>query len=139
MKKFINLLISDYLFALYVFSFFLLFIFFFIFIIKYIYVSKNLKGICEIVFNNGKFYKLSLEPFKFYFLSLLLLVFWRETLNIKKNIKFKKLYGKQFYFKVEEYQLIMLFKQFPYFFKIQYLIFCWDTLDGHLKYSIHIF
>ncbi|MFW1852850.1 hypothetical protein ACG9XR_20095 [Acinetobacter guillouiae] len=80
------------------------------------------------MFNDENAYKVPLEPFNFYFLSCLPLVFWRETLNIKKGIKFKKLYGKEFYFKIGKNQLIKMLKQYPYFFKIQYFLFFFGIL-----------
>lgn len=104
-------------------GFIFLAIFFILFIIQYFYISKNLKGLCEIIFNDSKAYKVPLEPFDFYFLSCLPLVFWRETLSIKKGIIFSKLYGKEYYFKIEKNQLIQLFEKYPRFFQIQYLIF----------------
>ncbi|MPW44992.1 hypothetical protein A7A69_05485 [Acinetobacter sp. Ac_1271] len=75
------------------------------------------------MFKYDDLYKAPLNYFDFYFLSALPLVFWRETLNIKKGTKFKKLYGKEFYFKIERHQLNKLLHQNPYFFYIQYFVF----------------
>ena len=104
-------------------SIFLFFIFLLTFIIQYIYISYNLKGICKIIFDDEKHFKLPLEPFNSYFLSCFPLVFWRETLNIKKGIHFKKLYRKEFYYPVNKVQLKRMITQYPKFFYIQYLIF----------------
>ena len=128
MSHFVSLIFEDIIVASFAFSFLFFFLFFLSFIIQYIYVSKNLKGICKIMFNDEKAYKLPLEPFNFYFLSLLPIVFWRETLNIKKNMKFKKLYGKEFYFKIEKDQLIKLLNKYPLFFYIQYAFFIFGML-----------
>lgn len=106
--------------------FFVLFLFFFI--LQYIYINMNLKGICKTIFDDENTYKKPLEIFNFYFLSVLPLVFWRETLNIKMEIKFKKLYRKGFYFKIEKRQLVELMDKYPYLFYIQYLIFIFGLL-----------
>lgn len=100
-----------------------LFLFFWLmFIIQYIYLSYNLKGICKVIFNDDRYLKLPLEPFNSYFLSCLPLVFWREILNIKKGVKFKKLYEKKFYYPINEVQLKKMLTQYPKLFYIQYLI-----------------
>lgn len=123
MNHFISLLVQDSIFTLFFLSFLFLFFLFFTFIIQYIYLNRNIKGVCRIIFNDENAYRIPLEPFGFYFLSCLPLVFWRETLNAKKGVKFKKLYEKQFYFKIEKNQLTKLIKQYPYFFIIQYVLF----------------
>src|SRR5690606_4360983 len=106
--------------------FFVLFLLFFI--LQYIYINMNLKGICKTIFDDENAYKKPLEIFNFYFLSVLPLVFWRETLNIKMEIKFKKLYRKGVYFKIEKRQLVQLMVKYPYLFYIQYLIFIFGFL-----------
>lgn len=109
-------------------SIFFFFLFWFTFIIQYIYISYNLKGICKIIFYDEKYFKLPLEPFNFYFLSCLPLVFWRETLNIKKGVNFKKLYGKEFYYPINKNQLKKILIQYPKLFYIQYLIFIFGII-----------
>ncbi len=42
-----------------------------------------------IIFNNEKHFRLPLEPFNCFFISVLPIVFWRETLNIKYGTSFK--------------------------------------------------
>ncbi|MEB3862508.1 MULTISPECIES: hypothetical protein [Acinetobacter] len=93
-------------------------------VVSYIYVSVNLKGICEIFFKDEKKYTIPLEPFNFFFMSMLPTTFWREILNIKYNKSFKNLYSKEFYYPIDKSQLIELLNKYPLFFKIQYMIFC---------------
>lgn len=93
-----------------------LFFFFVLYFIQYIYISFNLKEICMIIFNNEKHFRLPLEPFNCFFISVLPIVFWRETLNIKYGTSFKKLYKKDFYYPVEKNQLKKLIKNFQCFF-----------------------
>ncbi|HEN9524482.1 TPA: hypothetical protein U9I82_002917 [Acinetobacter baumannii] len=100
-----------------------LFFFFVLYFIQYIYISFNLKEICMIIFNNEKHFRLPLEPFNCFFISVLPIVFWRETLNIKYGTSFKKLYKKDFYYPVEKDQLKKLIKKFPMFFYNQYAIY----------------
>ncbi|HGW5132376.1 TPA: hypothetical protein ACNIH0_003770 [Acinetobacter baumannii] len=76
-----------------------------------------------IIFNNEKHFRLPLEPFNCFFINVLPIVFWRETLNIKYGISFKKLYKKDFYYPVEKNQLKKLIKKFPMFFYNQYSIY----------------
>jgi len=128
MNHFIRLLTEDPIFSFFVLSFLFLFLFFLTYIVQYIYISYNLKGLCKIIFNDVKAYTLPLEPFDFYFISTLPLIFWREILNIKKNMKFKNLFNKDFYFKVEKEQLTALMIQHPYFFYIQYLVFIFGVI-----------
>lgn len=104
------------------------FLFFLFFIVQYIYISYNLKGICKIIFDDEKYFRLPLEPFNSYFLSCLPLVFWRETLNIKKGVNFKKLYGKEFYYPMNKTQLNKMLIRYPKLFYIQYLIFSFGIL-----------
>lgn len=111
---------------------FLCIVFFFLyllfFIVQYIYISINLKGICKLMFNDEKAYKIPLTPFYFYTLCCLPLVFWRETLNIKKGTNFKKLYGKEFYYPMSKTQLKKILNRYPRMFHIQYLIFLFGIL-----------
>lgn len=93
-----------------------LFFFFVLYFIQYIYISFNLKEICMIIFNNEKHFRLPLEPFNCFFISVLPIVFWHETLNIKYGTSFKKLYKKDFYYPVEKNQLKKLIKKIPMFF-----------------------
>ena len=104
------------------------FLFFLFFIVQYIYISYNLKGICKIIFNDERYFKLPLEPFNSYFLSCLPLVFWRETLNIKKGVNFKKLYGQQFYYLINKTQLNEMLIKYPKLFYIQYIIYASSIL-----------
>ncbi|MBJ8426803.1 MULTISPECIES: hypothetical protein [Acinetobacter] len=92
-------------------------------IFQYIYISYNIKGICRIIFYDEEYFRLPLEPFNCFFISLFPIVFWREILNIKKNVKFKKLYGKEFYYPVDENQLNEMLLRYPKFFYIQYIIY----------------
>lgn len=48
-------------------------------------------------------------------------VFWREVLNIKFNIPFKKMCGKEFYYEIDSDQLKKILDKYPKFFKIQYM------------------
>lgn len=130
--KIINLLYEDGLFILFVLSYIFLFLFFIFYIIQYIYISYNLKGICKIIFYDEKYFRLPLEPFNCFFISLFPIVFWRETLNIKKDFKFKKLYGKEFYYPVGENQLNEMLLRYPKFFYIQYLIYFCGLLSVFL-------
>ncbi|WEI24409.1 hypothetical protein PYR74_11240 [Acinetobacter bereziniae] len=98
-------------------------LFFVFYIIQYIYISYNLKGICKIIFYDEKYFRLPLKPFNCFFISFFPIVFWRETLNIKKNVKFKKLYGKEFYYSVDKNQLNEMLLKYPKFFYIQYIIY----------------
>ena len=69
MNHFINLLIEDKKFIYAVLSFVFLFLFFLSYLIQYGYLSYNLKGICKIIFDDEKYFRLPLEPFNSYFLS----------------------------------------------------------------------
>ncbi len=109
------------------FGFLFLFSFFIFYFIQYIYVSFNLKKICKVVFDDERHFRLPLEPFNCFFISVLPVVFWRETLNIKYGTSFKKLYGKEFYYPIDQAQLKLLLKGFPVFFYIQYVIF-WSSI-----------
>lgn len=105
------------------FGFFFLIIFFFAYLVQYIYISYNLKGICKIIFNDEKHFRLPLEPFNCFFISFLPIIFWRETLNIKKGVSFKKLYGKEFYYPINKEKLKKILTRYPKLFHIQYLIY----------------
>lgn len=100
-----------------------LILFFIFYLIQYTYISFNLKAICRIIFDDEKYFKLPLEPFNCFFISVLPIVFWRETLNIKYGTSFKKLYGKEFYYPMQRNQLEKLLKRFPLFFHLQYIIY----------------
>ncbi|KXO87070.1 hypothetical protein AYK86_00015 [Acinetobacter venetianus] len=105
------------------FSFLCLFLFLLFLLIQYIYISFNLKGINNIIFNDEKHFKLPLEPFNCFFISVLPVVFWRETLSVKKGFKFKRLYRKEFYYDFDENQLKEILKKYPFLFFIQYVIY----------------
>ena len=101
---------------------FLFFIsFLFLYIMLYVYVNVNFRGILKIIFPENIEYKRPLEPFRFFFISILPTTFWREILNSNYDKKFKCLYGKEFYYPIEEMQLVLLMEKYPYFFRIQYL------------------
>ena len=78
-----------------------------------------------------------LEPFNCFFISVLPIVFWRETLNIKYGTSFKNLYGKEFYYPLDQFQLKLLRKEFPAFFYIQYVIY-WSVLISGLLMLISV-
>ena len=123
MNNFINLIIEDNKFLCAIVSFIFLFLFIFFYFLQYVYISFNLKGICKIIFSDEKHFTFPLEPFNCFFISVLPIVFWREILNIKKGINFKKLYGKEFYYPMSKSQLNKMLNQFPKFFVIQYIIY----------------
>ena len=112
MNSFINLIIEDNKFFYAAVSFLFLFLFFFFYLLQYIYISYNLKGICKIIFSDESHFTLPLEPFNCFFISVLPIVFWREILNIKKEINFKKLYGKEFYYPMSKSQLNKMLNQY---------------------------
>jgi hypothetical protein len=45
------------------------------------------------------------------------------NIKYKKNVKFKKLFGKEFYYPVDESQLKEMLLRYPKFFYIQYVIY----------------
>lgn len=98
-----------------------------LYIIFYIYMNINLKDISKIIFKDERKYRRPLEPFNFIFLSLLPTTFWRETLNIKYQVNFKKLYGKNFYYPLDREQLIELLSNYKGYFLLQYAIFISTT------------
>lgn len=116
--------------------FFTLFLAFYLF--QYFYISYNLKGILKIMFDDETYYKVPLTYSKFYILSLLPIVFWREALNIKTNMHFKILYGQVFYFWIQKYQLIKLLEEYPCFFRIQYATLFFGILWIIFLFIAHI-
>ncbi|QNX87499.1 hypothetical protein [Acinetobacter seifertii] len=123
MNNFINLIIEDNKFLCAIVSFIFLFLFIFFYLLQYVYISFNLKGICKIIFSDEKHFTFPLEPFNCFFISVLPIVFWREILNIKYGVLFKKLYKKDFYYPMKENQLKELLKNFNLLFYIQYVIY----------------
>ncbi|CAP02940.1 hypothetical protein; putative membrane protein (plasmid) [Acinetobacter baumannii SDF] len=116
-----------------------LFLFFLLYLIQYIYISLNLKEICKIIFNDEKHFRLPLEPFNCFFISVLPIVFWRETLHLKYGTSFKKMYGKEFYYPIRKNQLKKLLENFPLFFYVQYVIYLsgiFFLIFGGLAYII---
>lgn len=97
-------------------------IFFILSVFLYIYINLNLKGICKILVGDELWYKVPLSPLRFHILSALPIVFFREFLNIKKDVNFKKLYQKDFYFALNKYELKMLVERYPVFFYTQYIL-----------------
>ncbi|WHR58419.1 hypothetical protein [Acinetobacter haemolyticus] len=98
-----------------------------LYFVFYIYMNIHLKGISKIIFNNEDKYRRPLEPFNFIFLSFLPTTFWREILNIKYNKSFRKLYGKEFYYRLDESQLKRLMSEYKGYFVFQYVIFIITT------------
>lgn len=88
----------------------------------YIYINLNLKKICKIIVDDENWYKSPLSPLTFHLLSALPIVFWKEYLSIKSNIKFKNLYSKEYYFALNEDTLNELINKYPFFFYTQYFI-----------------
>ena len=103
-------------------AFFFLFSMFLLYFVMYVYVCLNLRGICRIAFGNERKYKAPLEPFDFIYISFIPTTFWRELLHLKKGIKFKSLYRKDFFLKMNQEQLKSLLTSFPVFFILQYVI-----------------
>ena len=122
MKHFFNLLTTDYIFTFFVFGFVFLFIFFLCSFFLYVYININLKNICKIIVDDEMWYRTPLSPLTFHLLSALPIVFGKEYLNIKYNIKFKKLYSKNYYFSLNESELKELINKYPIFFYTQYFI-----------------
>lgn len=92
------------------------------FISLYIYTNIYIKEICKIVYKDeGKFKRL-IEPFDFYYLSMLPSAYWREILNIKFNVSFNTLYKQNVYLKTDMPQLRALLKNYPMFFYLHYLV-----------------
>nr|ESK54064.1 hypothetical protein F987_00861 [Acinetobacter gyllenbergii NIPH 230] len=122
MINFINLFLEDKIFSFFILAFLFLFLYVFTFIVQYVYLSCNLKGICRLVYGDERHYKIPLNPFDSYFIGLVPLVFFREVLNIKQGMSFKKLYNKDFFFIVRKNELVQLLNKFPFFFYIQYTL-----------------
>ncbi|RZF49376.1 hypothetical protein EXE30_15680 [Acinetobacter halotolerans] len=122
MNKIINLLITDHVFALFVFGFLFFILLWVFFISLYIYANIYLKGICQILYKNEKRYKRLMEPFDFFYLSMFPSAYWREISNIKLNTSFKAYYGKNVYQKIGDSQLKEMLKNYPVFFYLHYLI-----------------
>ena len=99
-----------------------LFLFFLCSFFLYIYININLKNICKIIVDDEMWYRAPLSPLTFHLLSALPIVFGKEYLNIKYNIKFKKLYSKNYYFSLNESELKELINKYPIFFYTQYFI-----------------
>ena len=93
-----------------------LFLFFLCSFFLYIYININLKNICKIIVDDEMWYRAPLSPLTFHLLSALPIVFGKEYLNIKYNIKFKKLYSKNYYFALNESELKELINKYPIFF-----------------------
>ena len=111
MKHFFNLLTTDYIFTFFVFGFVFLFIFFLCSFFLYVYININLKNICKIIVDDEMWYRTPLSPLTFHLLSALPIVFGKEYLNIK----FKKLYSKNYYFSLNESELKELINKYPVF------------------------
>ncbi len=94
-------------------------IFFILSVFLYIYINLNLKGICKILVGDELWYKV---PLRFHILSALPIVFFKEFLNIKKDVNFKNLYQKDFYFALNKYELKILVERYPVFFYTQYIL-----------------
>ncbi|WHR58421.1 hypothetical protein [Acinetobacter haemolyticus] len=122
MNKIINLLITDHVFALFVFGLLFFILLWVFFISLYIYANIYLKGICQILYKNEKRYKRLMEPFDFFYLSMFPSAYWREISNIKLNTSFKAYYGKNVYQKIGDSQLKEMLKNYPVFFYLHYLI-----------------
>ena len=93
-----------------------------LFISLYIYTNIYIKEICRIVYKDEKKFKRLMEPFDFYYLSMLPSAYWREILNIKFNVSFKTLYKQNVYLKTDMPQLRALLKNYPMFFYLHYLV-----------------
>ena len=111
MKHFFNLLTTDYIFTFFVFGFVFLFIFFLCSFFLYVYININLKNICKIIVDDEMWYRTPVSPLTFNLLSALPIVFGKEYLNIK----FKKLYSKNYYFSLNESELKELINKYPVF------------------------
>ncbi|MGE8645930.1 hypothetical protein [Acinetobacter vivianii] len=122
MNKVINLLITDHVFALFVFGFLFFILLWIFFISLYIYTNIYLKEICKILYKNEKRFTRLMEPFDFFYLSMLPSAYWREILNIKFDTSFKSYYGKRVYQKIGDSQLNDLLKNYPVFFYLHYSV-----------------
>ena len=86
----------------------------------YIYINIYLKGICKIVYKDEKRFTKLMEPFDFFYLSILPSAYWKEILNVKFNTSFKAFYGNNVYYKIGDSQLKELLKNYPMFFFLHY-------------------
>ena len=111
MKHFFNLLTTDYILTFFVFGFVVLLIFFLRSFFLYVSININLKNICKIIVDDEMWYRTPLSPLTFNLLSALPIVFGKEYLNIK----FKKLYSKNYYFSLNESELKELINKYPVF------------------------
>ena len=91
------------------------------------------------IYGDEKHFRIPLNPFDAYFIGLVPVVFWREALNVKKGVKFKKLYNKDFYFFISKKELFEILDKHPYFFLIQYFYMIFGVLCMVLVYFIHEF
>ncbi len=114
-----------------------LFFFFVLYFIQYIYISFNLKEICMIIFNNEKHFRLPLEPFNCFFISVLPIVFWRETLNIKYGTSFKNFIKRIFIIQWKK-SIKKINKKFPMFFYNQYAIYFYGIFTTIALVSVFI-
>jgi hypothetical protein len=95
----------------------------------YIYINIYIKGICKIVYKDEKRFTRLMEPFDFFYLSILPSAYWKEVLNVKFNTSFKAFYGNNVYHKMGDSQLKELLKNYPMFFFIHYFF----MLSGFLS------
>ncbi|QFS17845.1 hypothetical protein FHP22_10155 [Acinetobacter indicus] len=86
----------------------------------YIYSNIYLKGICRIVYKDERKFKRLMEPFDFFYLSILPSSYLKEILNIKFNTSFKAYYGNNVYYKIGDSQLKELLRNYPMFFYLHY-------------------
>ncbi|MBJ8417825.1 hypothetical protein [Acinetobacter courvalinii] len=98
----------------------------------YIYINIYLKGICKIVYKDEKRFTKLMEPFDFFYLSILPSAYWKEILNVKFNTSFKAFYGNNVYHKIDDSQLKELLKNHPMFFCLHYFF----MLSGLLSMSL---
>ncbi|WDZ49795.1 hypothetical protein LF296_10650 [Acinetobacter vivianii] len=92
------------------------------FISIYIYTNIYIKEICKIIYRDEREFKRIMEPFDFFYLSMLPSAYWREILNIKFDTSFKAFYGNNVYKKIGDSQLKELLKNHPLFFCLNYLV-----------------
>ena len=92
------------------------------FVSLYVYTNIYIKEICGIVYKDEKKFKRLMEPFDFFYLSMLPSAYWREILNLKFDTSFKARYGNNVYQKIGDSQLNELLKSYPVFFYLHYLV-----------------
>ncbi|ENX60814.1 MULTISPECIES: hypothetical protein [Acinetobacter] len=90
------------------------------FVSLYVYTNIYIKEICGIVYKDEKKFKRLMEPFDFFYLSMLPSAYWREILNLKFDTSFKALYGNNVYQRIDDSQLMELLKNYPFFFFLHY-------------------